>query len=342
MTLPVALGTPPMEAHLVAEIPRDAGWQYEPKWDGFRCLAFRDGGEIRLQSKSGQPLERYFPEIVARLSAVDAPRFVVDGELVVPVGPALSFDDLLQRIHPAASRVAKLAAERPATLLIFDLLCDGDASLLAVPLHERRARLEAFAARYVPDGDARLRLSPATTALADVDAWYARVGGALDGVVAKRLDAPYHAGERDAVVKIKAIRSADCVVGGYRTSPGGDAVASLLLGLYDERGALDYVGHTSGFERAEKRALLERFRPLLAPESFTGRAPGGPSRWNRGKSAAWQAIRPELVLEVSFDQVTAGRFRHGTRPLRWRPEKHPHACTADQIASNDRTIALYA
>ncbi len=342
MTLPVPLDLSPMEARLVDAIPRDAGWQYEPKWDGFRCLAFRDGEEIALQSKSGTPLARYFPEIVERLRALEASRFVIDGELVVPRGDTLSFDDLLQRIHPAASRVARLARETPATYLIFDLLADGNATpYLDRPLEQRRTLLEGFAERFFGGDDARLRLSPATRESATVDDWFARVGGALDGVIAKRVGAPYRAGERDAAVKIKAIRSADCVLGGYRASVR-DGIGSLLLGLYDGGGRLDYVGFTSGFSVAEKRALLEQLRPLHAEVSFDGRAPGGPSRWNRGASSVWQALEPKLVLEVAFDQVTSDRFRHGTRPLRWRPDKAPRLCTLDQIRSTDRTLRLFA
>ncbi len=341
--LPIPLELPPMEARLVAAIPREAGWQYEPKWDGFRCLGFCDGDDIRLQSKSGQPLERYFPEIVARLRELHV-RAVFDGELVVAVGGALAFDDLMQRIHPAASRITKLSRERPASYLLFDLLLDEDGtSLLNVPLHERRGRLERFAESHVAAADPCLRLSPATRELATVDDWYARVGGALDGVVAKRLDAPYRAGERDAVVKIKAIRSAECIVGGYRITETG-TLGSLLLGLYDDDGRLDYVGFTSGYSAAEKRALLSRLEALHAAPgaSFDGRAPGGPSRWNRGKSTEWQPLRPELVLEVSFDQVTGERFRHGTRPLRWRPDKAPRSCTLDQIRASDRTLLLFS
>jgi ATP-dependent DNA ligase len=334
VTLPVPLDLAPMEARSVAAIPRDAGWLYEPKWDGFRCVAFRDGEKVVLRSKSGQPFERYFPEIVGRLRELEAERFVLDGELIVRAGDSLSFDDLLQRIHPAASRVAKLSREHPAQYLIFDLLLDeSGAALLGRPLAERRAELERFAARHVPPDDARLALSPATQEPAQVDAWLARSGNALDGIVAKRLDAPYGAGRRDAMVKVKTIRSADCVVAGYRPNETGDAVGSLLLGLYDERGELDYVGFTSGFSAEEKRHVFERLRPLRADASFTGRTPGGPSRWNRGKDTAWQPLRPELVLEVAFDQVTAGRFRHGTRPLRWRPDKPPRTCTTEQLAA---------
>jgi len=341
MTLPISLDLLPMEARLVAEIPRDAGWQYEPKWDGFRCLAFRERGDIALQSKSGTPLARYFPEIVERLRALAAQQFVVDGELVVPHGDALSFDDLLQRIHPAGSRVARLAGETPATYLVFDLLADDDGkAYIGQPLEQRRARLERFAERFFESNDPRLRLSPATRERATVDDWFGRVGGALDGIVAKRLDAPYRAGERDAVVKVKAIRSADCVIGGYRTSVR-EGIGSLLLGLYDEGGRLDYVGFTSGFSGSEKRVLLDQLRPLHAATSFDGRTPGGPSRWNRGASSAWQALRPELVLEVAFDQVTNDRFRHGTRPLRWRPDKAARTCSLDQIRSTDRTLRLF-
>ncbi len=347
MIFALPLETAPMEARLVDAIPRDAGWQYEPKWDGFRCLAFREGDDVRLQSKAGQPLERYFPEVVARLRALDAQRFVLDGELAIDVAGALSFDALLQRIHPAASRVAKLSREMPATYLVFDLLAGDDgASCIALPLAERRVRLERFAARYLADDAAAtkssgLRLSPATGELAAVDGWYARVGGALDGIVAKRLDAPYRSGERDAVVKVKRTRSADCVVGGYRVAASGATLGSLLLGLYGTDGRLEYVGHTSGFPAAEKRAVLARLQPLRSDASFTGRTPGGPSRWNRGKEAAWIAVRPELVIEVAYDQVTVARFRHGTRPLRWRPDKLALACELAQILSDDRTMLLY-
>jgi ATP-dependent DNA ligase len=330
----VPLDLEPMEARGVALLPRGADWQYEPKWDGFRCLAFRDGDEIALRSKSGQPFERYFPEIVERLRDLRATRFVLDGELIVPAGESLSFDDLLQRIHPAASRVAKLSREHPARYMLFDLLGGSEGeSLLALPLLRRRPLLEAFARAFVPDGDGRLALSPAATDPDRALAWLGASGDTFDGVVAKRLDAPYGAGSRDAMVKIKRIRSADCVVAGYRANDAGDAIGSLLLGLYDDAGALDYVGFTSGFSAAEKRELFERLRHLRSESSFTGRTPGGPSRWNRGKSSLWQPLRPELVLEVAFDQVTSGRFRHGTRPLRWRPDKAPRACTTAQLGA---------
>jgi len=337
----VPLSYAPMEARLAAAIPRGEGWQYEPKWDGFRCLAFRDGDDVRLQSKSGRPLERYFPEVVAHLRALGTTRFVIDGELVIAAGDALSFDDLLQRIHPAASRIVKLSHDRPATYLLFDLLGEGDESLVDRTLRERRARLEAFVARGLATATRGIALSPATSTLARVNDWYARVGGALDGVIAKRLDAPYRSGERDAVVKIKAQRTADCVVAGYRIGTNGSGLGSLLLGLYDDPGNLTYVGHTSGYSAAEKRAMLERMLPLHAPRSFARNIPGGPSRWKRDADTTWQPVTPDIVLEVAYDQVTADRFRHGTRPLRLRPDKEARTCTLDQIVANDRTIALF-
>ena len=340
MSLPLDPNYPPMEARSVETIPDGPQWQYEPKWDGFRCLAFRDGDDVAMRSKSGQPLERYFPEVADALRALGAKRFVLDGELVVPRGDTLSFDDLLLRIHPAASRVAKLAREAPATYLLFDLLVDERGrSLVGEPLQERRAALEQFAKKHL-EGHKELRLSPATLERKTVDSWFARVGGALDGVVAKRLDLPYRSGERDGMVKIKAARSADCVIGGFRYAQGTKTLGSLLLGLYDDAGKLDYVGFCSAFPREERPKLLARVSPLVAESSFTGRAPGGPSRWSRGRDTEWQPLKPKLVLEVGYDQVTSGRFRHGTRPLRWRPDKAPRQCTLDQIESSDKTIRL--
>ncbi len=342
MSLPIPLDYAPMEARSVDAIPSGEGWLYEPKWDGFRCLAFRDADDVHLRSKAGQPLERYFPEIAGALRSLSAERFVLDGELVVASGDALSFDDLLQRIHPAASRVDRLARETPATYLIFDLLADDRGrDLTTEPLERRRAALETFAKKFANDTK-HLRLSPAATERAAVDAWYGQVGGALDGVIAKRLHVPYDSGKRDAMVKVKAIRSADCVVAGFRSSADGESVGSLLLGLYDDAGLLDYVGFCSAFSAAERKALLAKLEPLRAPASFTGRTPGGPSRWNRGRDTSWKPLKPRLVLEVAFDQVTGGRFRHGTRPLRWRPDKNPKHCTVEQIAQSDRTLRLFS
>ncbi len=327
----VAWPLDPMEAATAEEPPRGPGWEYEPKWDGFRCLIFRDGERIRLQSKAKRPLGRYFPDVVDRLRVLPARRFVLDGELVIPVGNTLSFDELLLRIHPAASRVAALAAEHPATFIAFDLLADPErGSLLDQPLRERRRRLEAFARRQFR-ATRGLRLSPATTRLATARRWLQGGRGGLDGIIAKRLDAPYRPGSRDAMIKVKRLRTADCVVGGFRYASSGHAVGSLLLGLYDETGVLHHVGFTSGLAAAERTSLVARLEALQSPPGFTGRAPGGPSRWSRGRSAEWTPLAPELVCEVEYDHVSGGRFRHGTRFLRWRPDKAPHQCTLEQI-----------
>jgi ATP-dependent DNA ligase len=320
-----------MEALSVEVLPQGGQWQYEPKWDGFRCLAFRSGERIELQSKAGQPLARYFPEVVELLQSLPAERFVLDGELVIPAGNELSFDDLLQRIHPAQSRIRKLAKEYPATLLVFDLLVDADgAALNDRPLHERRRELEQFARRYL-NRRQRIRLSPATTKRAVVDAWFAKVGGALDGVIAKRLDLPYQSGLRTGAQKVKKLRTADCVVGGFRYASNAKVVGSLLLGLYDEQGLLNHVGFTSGLKAPQRKELLLKLKPLIKPPGFTGRAPGGPSRWSTERTGQWEPLRPRLVVEVSFDHVTSGRFRHGTRLLRWRPDKSPRQCTMEQM-----------
>jgi ATP-dependent DNA ligase len=321
---------PPMEARSVEEIPDGAGWQYEPKWDGFRCLAFRDGENIFLQSKNGLPFARYFPEMVEQLSAIKAKRFVLDGELIIRVGNTLSFEELQNRIHPAESRVKKLAKEHPATLLVFDLLVDERGELLVKrTLRERRAKLEAFAKRFLR-GEA-IRLSKSTVKRTTVDRWFATVGGALDGVVAKRLDCDYRSGSRDGVNKIKKLRSADCVVGGFRYASNAKVIGSLLLGLYDGQGKLNHVGFTSGLSDDERRKLVRTLKPLIKPPGFTGRAPGGPSRWSTDRSDEWEPLSPKLVVEVSYDHVSDERFRHGTRLLRWRLDKAPKACTMDQI-----------
>jgi ATP-dependent DNA ligase len=333
-----------MEALSVAEIPEGDGWQYEPKWDGFRCLAFRHGAEIELRSKAGQPLGRYFPDIVDAVRAVKAPRFVLDGEIVIPAagGRELSFDDLLQRIHPAASRVQKLAAATPAWLVVFDLLQRGTESLLELPLHRRRQELEAFAARSFPVGGS-VRLSPATTELKVARKWFGNVGATLDGLIAKKTDAPYAVGERGAMVKIKARRTADCVIGGFRYAEKQRVVGSLLLGLYDEDGLLHHVGFCSGLKAAERPALTRKLEALRGGPGFTGRAPGGPSRWSTKRSTEWEPLEPKLVVEVQFDHVSGGRFRHGTTLLRWRPDKAPRQCTMDQLKQKaSRALALLA
>ena len=322
---------PPMEALSVDEVPTGPDWQYEPKWDGFRCLIFRDGANVELQAKSGKPLTRYFPEIVAAAQALRAKQFVLDGEIVVPEGKAFSFDALLQRIHPAASRIKRLAAETPALMIAFDLLADARGKpLVELPLRERRPLLEDFAAKYF-EGHERFRLSPATTRLAEARGWLERVGATLDGIIAKRRDAPYAAGERGAMQKIKNFRSADCVVGGFRYNEGKDVVGSLLLGLYDDEGLLDHIGFTSNIPREEKPALTQKLEKLIAPPGFTGGKPGGPSRWSTARSAEWQPLRPKLVVEVCYDHFSGVRFRHGTRLMRWRPDKAPRQCRMEQV-----------
>lgn len=323
---------PPMEAQLVDELPEDAGWQYEPKWDGFRCLAFRDGDDVYLQSKAEKPLGRYFPELVAAIGNVKATRFVLDGEIVVPIHGHFDFDQLLQRIHPAESRIRKLSAEAPAMYIVFDMLGDTKGrSLIELPLSERRAQLEAFARRQFA-GDGSVRLSPATTSLAQARRWFRRVGGNLDGVIAKRAASEYLPGDRSAMVKVKRIRSADCVVGGFRYGTNSRQVGSLLLGLYDEAGLLHHVGFCSNFASKERDSLTKKLEKLVEPPGFTGRAPGGPSRWSTKRSGEWEPLAPRLVVEVTYDHFTAGRFRHGTGFLRWRPDKAPRQCLMSQVA----------
>ena len=325
-----------MEALLAAELPDGDGWQFEPKWDGFRCLARRDGDEITLTSKSGKPLARYCPEVVDLLLRTRAKRYVLDGELLIPVRDVLAFDALQLRLHPAESRIRKLAAETPADLMLFDLLdLDGE-PLTARPLAERRTALERFLAA---NPVTRLHLSPATTDRGKAVGWLNRSGGALDGVIAKRLDQPYRFGER-AMVKVKQQRTADCVVGGFRYAEGKAEVGSLLLGLYDDAGLLHHVGFTSAIAAKERPALTAKLQKLVAPPGFTGDAPGGPSRWNSERTTQWQPLKPRLIVEVRYDQVTGRRFRHGTGLLRWRPDKSPEQCTFDQLAPELRPSQL--
>jgi ATP-dependent DNA ligase len=330
MTLALRQPFPPMEALSVDEIPEGIDWQYEPKWDGFRCLIFREGAKIDLQSKSGRSLTRYFPELVAAVAALKPKRFVLDGEIVVPHGQAFSFDDLLQRIHPAASRVQRLAAETPALLIVFDLLLADSEILAENPLAARRKLLEGFAHKYLR-GQKSIRLSPATTRITDAKKWLKQVGATLDGIIAKRRDLPYESGTRHGMQKIKNFRSADCVVGGFRYNEGKKTVGSLLLGLYDDRGLLNHIGFTSSLNSEEKKALTGRLEKLIAPPGFTGDKPGGPSRWSTKRSAQWQPLKPKLVVEICYDHFSEGRFRHGTRLLRWRPDKTPRQCTMDQL-----------
>jgi ATP-dependent DNA ligase len=330
MALPISPPYPPMEASLVDRIPTGEQWQYEPKWDGFRCLVFKDGKNIELQSKNGQPLGRYFPELISALQTVETKNFVLDGEIVVPLNGSFSFDDLLQRIHPAESRVRKLSQEHPAQIIVFDLLVFAEWKLLvSQPLKERRRLLEIFFAQYLAQNPT-FQLSPATREIDIARRWLATTGGKLDGIIAKRLDSTYRSGERTGMQKIKRLRTADCVVGGFRYASEGRAVGSLLLGLYED-GLLHHVGFTSGFSQSEKKALLQKVEPLIEPPGFTGNAPGGPSRWSTKRSAEWQPVKPKLVVEVQYDHFTGNRFRHGTKFLRWRPDKLPKACSIEQV-----------
>jgi ATP-dependent DNA ligase len=326
----------PAEAKPVAEIPRGEEWLYEPKWDGFRCLAFRHGDKVLLQSKAGQPLHRYFPELVESLSALPQQQFVLDGEIVIYLGKRLSFEHLLMRIHPAASRIRKLSTETPSSYMCFDLLVDDQGRPLTnLPLSQRRERLAAFFGKLDQDD---IQLSPASRDRHQADKWMHELGRlGLDGIIAKRLDQPYPSGKRTGMVKVKRIRTADVVVGGFRYAAKGGGIGSLLLGLYNSEGLLDHVGFTSSFNGGQQQELKSLVGPLAlklenAKQSFTGNAPGGPSRWSTKRSSEWTALKPELVAEVQYDHFSEGRFRHGTKFLRWRPEKTPKDCKFDQVA----------
>jgi ATP-dependent DNA ligase len=363
--LPIQPPFPPMEARLVEMIPPEPpaesghrstkkkeapqDWLYEPKWDGFRCLAFRKNDVVLLQSKAGQPLARYFPELVEMLRGLPAKQFVLDGEIVIAHGGVLSFDDLLLRIHPAESRIRKLARETPASLLVFDLLIDERGRvLLQQPLRERRAELEEFFAAIKKGPHANketrhdpslpeIRLSPASRERTEAERWmHEGTSSGLDGVIAKRLDAPYAAGERSAMRKIKSIRTADCVVGGFRYASKGGEIGSLLLGLYGDNCQLHHVGFTSSFNKDDRRKLKPVVEPLRGGSGFSGRAPGGPSRWATERTGEWEALDPKLVCEVRYDHFSGGRFRHGTKFLRWRPEKAPSQCRMDQVERKPR------
>jgi len=336
MTLPLKKAYPPMEAQPAADLPSGPEWQYEPKWDGFRCLAFRDGKHVDLMSKSQKPLTRYFPELVAALAALKAQHFVFDGEIVIPSDGGLSFDALLQRIHPAASRIAKLSQLTPSLYIVFDLLVDDKGNSIAdLPLEKRRKRLEDFFRKYVKSNQF-IRLSPVTNNFAEARKWF-QMGTALDGVMAKRRDLPYQSGQRTGMQKIKRQRTADCVVGGFRYLEKQPVVGSLLLGLYNDDGQLDHVGFTSSFQTKDRPALTKKLKRLIKPPGFTGKAPGGLSRWSTKRSTVWQPLEPKLVAEVQFDHFTGGRFRHGTKFLRWRPEKSPKDCTMKQVERENRS-----
>ena len=329
--------TPPIEpmlAKLTEAIPEGPGWHYEPKWDGSRCIVFFDGANPPyLQSRDLKPLGRYFPELEEQLAEALPRAAVLDGEIVIMGPNGLEFDTLQLRLHPAESRVRKLAAETPAAYVAFDLLADGDDDLRARPFAERRQRLESLLASAA----APLHLTPATRDHLVARDWFDRFEGAgLDGVIAKRVDGPYQPGVR-AMAKIKHLRTVDAVVAGFRWNKGeeGRSVGSLLLGLYDEEGTLHHVGHTSSFKATEKRALVEMLAPFVTEDETSGfgrgRTPGTPSRWSTGKDTAWVRLRPELVCEVTFDYLQGPRFRHAATFRHWRSDKAPAACTFGQL-----------
>jgi ATP-dependent DNA ligase len=344
LNLPVSPPIEPMLAKLSGEMPEGDGWLFEPKWDGFRALVFRDGDEIYLQSRDSKPMQRYFPELDAPLRAALPARAVLDGEIVIAGAGGLDFSSLLLRIHPAASRVAMLAKEIPASFVAWDLLAEGDEDLMARPLAERRRRLEAALAGARPP----VYLTPATRDRALALEWFERFEGAgLDGVVAKRLDSTYRPGER-AMVKVKHARTADCVVGGFRWHKQGPGtmLGSLLLGLYDEAGVLHHVGIAASFTMKRRKELVEELAPLrenaLDGHPWRGwadfmnahpdrRMPGAGSRWNRGKDLSWEPLRIERVCEVGYDHLQGDRFRHATHFVRWRPDKPPKDCRYDQL-----------
>jgi ATP-dependent DNA ligase len=336
-----------MLAKATDAVPEGDGWQFEPKWDGFRCIVFRDGAEIELGSRNERPLTRYFPELVAALLQELPERCVVDGEIVVATAAGLDFDALQQRIHPAESRVNRLAAETPASFVAFDLLAVDDDDLMERPLHERRARLEqALASVRAP-----VHLTPVTADRSTAEDWFVRFEGAgLDGVMAKATDGPYVPDKR-AQLKVKHRRTADCVVAGYRMHKSGDGPGSLLLGLYDDAGDLHNMGVATSFSAARRQELVAEVAPYEAdalvdhpwaswaeaagaevgPDGEVTRMPGQGHRWNAKKDMSWTALRPELVAEVAYEHVQSGRFRHATRLVRWRADKDPADCTFAQL-----------
>ncbi len=341
MPLPFEPPLAPMLAKLEREIPRGEGWLYEPKWDGFRAIVFRDGERLHLASRDQRPLERYFPDLPPVLRAALPPACVVDGEVIIAGPKGLDFDALLLRIHPAASRITRLAGETPASFVAFDLLAQGEEDLRSAPLQLRRTRLEEILRSALPAargllaaaaGRSQVILTPQTANPDEALSWFQEFEGiGLDGLVAKRADQRYVPGER-VMVKVKHQRTADCVVGGYRQAKSGHGVGSLLLGLYDDQGVLQYVGHTSSFSDAQRRTIREELRPLEGGQSFgLGRTPGGPSRWTGGRETEWVSLEPRLVCEVAFDHLQGDRFRHAATFLRWRPDKSPQECTFEQL-----------
>jgi ATP-dependent DNA ligase len=330
----------PMEARTATSIPEGGEWLYEPKWDGFRCIAFRSGEQVVLQSKAGQPLGRYFPELLEALKHVPATKFVLDGEIVIEMDGHLDFDALLQRIHPAESRIKKLSQQTPSHIFCFDILVNADGEdLTKISLLERKQELKDFFARVVREDGAKdfLRLSPFAVEVETAEKFMTGLAEyGCDGVIAKLKDEPYHSGDRDAMLKIKRQRTADCVVGGFRfATKKENGVGSLLLGLYNSAGQLDHVGFCSSFKAEQRLELVNKLKPLMDGEGFTGKAPGGPSRWSHmnERSTEWEPLKPKLVVEVQYDHISNGRFRHGTKFLRWRPDKAAKQCTFDQLTA---------
>lgn len=343
MDLPVMPPVRPMLAKSTPSLPREPGLAYEPKWDGFRCIVFRDGDEIELGSRNDRPLTRYFPELAELLKAALPQRCVVDGEIVVVTDQGLDFDTLQQRLHPAASRVNKLAVETPASFVAFDLLALGDRDLTKEPFTERRRELESL----LEAAPGRIHLTPITHDPDVAQDWFTRFEGAgFDGVMAKADDLPYLQDKR-VMLKIKHERTADCVVAGYRVHKDGEGVGSLLLGLFDDKGNLNHVGVASSFTAARRRELLGELAPLrenaldnhpwrnwadaVAQATADGKMPGGVSRWTGGKDLSWEPLRPELVAEVRYEHVQSGRFRHGGRLVRFRADRTPDSCTYAQL-----------
>jgi ATP-dependent DNA ligase len=342
MSLPIPLEYPPMEASTSAILPDDDGWLYEPKWDGFRCLTFRDGTEADLRSKAGKPLGRYFPEVVESVRKLQAKRFVLDGELVIPVEGTLVFDELLLRIHPAESRVRALAESNPAHLILFDLLVDTRGrDRTGAPLLARRRTLEEFAASHLRQVTG-FHLSPMTEDVETARAWLTGEHGGLDGVIAKLAASPYTSGARTGMVKVKRMRTAECVVGGFRWSRAGRTIGSLLLGLYGDDDKLDHVGFCSALNARVRAEADERILPLRNGEGFSGREPTGTSRWRREGSGEWVPVEPRIVVEVEYDHFSGGRFRHGTRFLRWRPDKPPELCRMEQVEREEQSPPAFS
>jgi ATP-dependent DNA ligase len=317
VALPLKPPLKPQLARSAKDLPSGDDWRYEPKWDGFRTIVFRDGSDVQLQSRNGRPMNRYFPDVVEQVLALPAQRLVLDGEMIVVVDGIQEFDLLSQRIHPAASRVERLARETPAELVAFDLLAEGDETLLELPFDERRERLAGVVADPV-------QLTPVTVEPDSAGEWLAGTG---EGVIAKEAAAPYRPGERKGMLKIKRVRTADAVVAAFRFGKEPDTVGSLILGLYDDDGELHIVGHTSGFNAKQKRELLE----LLEPYRTGERGSGEPSRWKSEEELVWEGLRPELVCEVAFDHITGRRIRHGAKFLRWRTDKEPGECLISQL-----------